>query len=99
MQTMPPIDNAVTKYGGAVHPIIKKTKHVNSNVATVMPEIGFDDEPTSPVSREDTVTNRKPNATINNAPMMFHCKLSCGATMIAMIRMMMPPSTNFMDRS
>src|SRR5437762_1665868 len=55
MQTMPPIDNAVTKYGGAVQPMIKNTRHVSNSVATVMPEIGFDDDPISPVSRDDTV--------------------------------------------
>ncbi len=27
----------------------------------VIPEMGFDDDPTSPVSRLETVTNRKPN--------------------------------------
>ena len=40
-------------------------------MATVIPEIGFDDDPTSPVSREETVTNRKPKATINMAPTML----------------------------
>src|SRR5436189_1402946 len=70
MQTMPPIESAVTKYGGAVQPMIKKTRQVSSSVATVMPEIGFDDEPTSPVRREETVTNRKPNATMSSAPRM-----------------------------
>ena len=29
-----------------------------------MPEIGLDDEPISPVSRDETVTNRNPNSTI-----------------------------------
>ena len=33
---------------------------MSSSVATVMPEIGFDDEPISPVRREHTVTNKKP---------------------------------------
>src|ERR1051326_9351375 len=68
IQTMPPIESAVTKYGGAVQPIIKNTRHVSSNVATVIPEIGFDDEPTSPVSRDETVTNRKPRIIINIEP-------------------------------
>src|ERR1043166_795295 len=68
IQTMPPIESAVTKYGGAVQPMIKNTRHVSSNVATVMPEIGFDDEPTSPVKREETVTKRKPKAIIRIAP-------------------------------
>src|SRR2546425_6048946 len=63
IQTMPPIESAVTKYGGAVHPMIRNTRHVKSNVATVIPEIGLEDEPTSPVRREETVTKRKPNAT------------------------------------
>src|SRR5215470_19376121 len=53
IQTMPPMERAVTKYGGAVHPMIRKTRHVSSNVATVIPEIGFDDDPISPVNRED----------------------------------------------
>ena len=35
-----------------------------------MPEMGFDEEPISPVNREETVTNRKPNITMNNAPTM-----------------------------
>ena len=43
---------------------------MSSSVATVMPEIGFDDEPISPVSRDDTVTNRKPRMTISSAPTM-----------------------------
>src|SRR6267143_3441817 len=81
MQTMPTIESAVTKYGGAVHPIIKNTRHVNSSVATVIPEIGFDEEPTSPVKREETVTKRKPNAMISNAPRIFHRKFSWGAIM------------------
>src|SRR5712672_2479803 len=32
-----------------------------------MPEIGLLDEPISPVSRDETVTNRKPKATIKQA--------------------------------
>src|ERR1051325_10680746 len=66
IQTIPPIESAVTKYGGAVQPMIRNTRQVSSNVATVMPEIGVDDEPTSPVSREETVTNRKPKAMISS---------------------------------
>ena len=34
----------------------------------VMPEIGFEEEPISPVSREETVTNRNPNTRIMTAP-------------------------------
>src|SRR6266550_2559779 len=62
IQTMPPIESAVTKYGGAVQPMIRNTRQVSSKVATVIPEIGFDEEPTSPVNRDDTVTKRNPKA-------------------------------------
>ena len=47
---------------GPTQPSRTKIRQVSSSVATVMPEIGFDDEPISPVSREETVTNRKPNS-------------------------------------
>src|ERR1051325_1565413 len=54
IQTMPPTERAVTKYGsGAVQPSSKKIRHGKRSVATVIPEIGFDDEPTSPVSRDE----------------------------------------------
>ena len=32
---------------------------MKSSVATVMPEMGLEEEPISPVSREETVTKRK----------------------------------------
>ena len=55
MQTMPPIESAVTKYGSAaVQPSRRNASDVINSVATVIPEIGFDDEPTSPVRRDDT---------------------------------------------
>src|SRR6185503_4837355 len=82
IQTMPPIESAVTKYGGAVQPMTRKTRQVSSNVATVMPELGFDDEPTSPVSRDETVTKRKPNAMIRIAPSRLKRRFSCGTIMI-----------------
>ncbi len=39
-----------------------------SSVATVIPEIGFDELPTSPVRRELTVTKRKPSTKMSSAP-------------------------------
>ena len=42
MQTIPPIESAVTKYGsGAVQPRAQETRQVNKSVATVMPETGL----------------------------------------------------------
>ena len=40
----------------------RRSGRSSSSVATVIPEIGFDDEPISPVSRDETVTNRKPKS-------------------------------------
>src|SRR4051794_4683657 len=61
MQTTPPIDSARTACKGSIIPRPRKIRQVINSVATVMPLIGFDDEPISPVKREDTVTKRKPN--------------------------------------
>ena len=38
---------------------MRKIRHVNNNVATVMPEMGLEEEPISPVSRDETATKRK----------------------------------------
>src|SRR5205085_4905741 len=68
MQTMPPMESAVTKYGGAVQPMMRKMRHVSKSVAIIMPEVGQEDEPTSRVRRDPTVTKRKPKATMRTAP-------------------------------
>ncbi len=47
--------------------------HVMISVAIVMPEIGFDELPMSPVMRDDTVTKKKANTTIRIAARKFHC--------------------------
>src|SRR5438067_8114235 len=99
MQTMPPIERAVTKYGGAVQPIMRKMKHVSNSVAIIIPEVGQDDEPTSPVSRDETVTKRKPKATMSSAPNKLNRKFNCGAIMMTMSKAMIPPMTHFIERS
>ena len=58
-----------------------------------MPEMGLEEEPISPVSREDTVTNRKPNTTISTAPSRFMC--SEGAARMARISARMPAADEF----
>ena len=103
---MPPIESAVMKYGfGAVQPNSRKTKQVINKVATVIPEIGFDDEPTSPVSRDETVTKRKPKIMIRTAPRndttgdVNTLSPSCGNSMIAAISPITPITTHFIERS
>ena len=68
MQTTPAIDSAVSRYSGPTQPSTTKIRQVRSSVAIVMPEIGLDDEPITPVMRELTVTNRNPNNTIIAPP-------------------------------
>ncbi len=45
-------------------------RQARRSVATVIPEIGFDDDPISPVRRDETVTKRKPNTTMRIAAAM-----------------------------
>src|SRR5262250_3749529 len=68
MHTTAATVSAVNQNGGPVLPTAKKIMHVKSRVAIVMPEIGFEDEPISPVKRDDTVTNKKPKTRIIRAP-------------------------------
>jgi hypothetical protein len=82
---------------GPVQPSSRKIRQVSSRVATVMPEIGLDEEPSSPVSREETVTNMKPKSTIRTAPKMFMC--SDFAIRMAPIRATTPRATHFSEMS
>src|SRR5262249_60846543 len=68
MQTTAAIVRAVSMASGPVRPRIRKIKQTSRRVAIVMPEMGLDDDPTSPVSRLETVTNRKPKSRIMTAP-------------------------------
>ena len=67
-QTTAAIERASTLSRELVQPSARKIRQVSINVATVIPEMGFDDEPISPVSLEETVTNRNPNKTTSTAP-------------------------------
>src|SRR5438132_10445280 len=71
MQAMAAMLNAATLYGALTQPSAKKISEVIRSVATVIPEIGFDELPTSPVSRELTVTKRKPSTRMSSAPSML----------------------------
>src|SRR5215217_6104257 len=98
MQTIPPIESAVTKYGGAVQPMRRKTRQVSRTVAIVMPEVGQEEEPTSPVNREETRTKRKPNPTIRSAPNKLKRRFNWGAVMMTTSRAMIPLITHFIER-
>src|SRR5580704_13234065 len=59
MHTTAAIVRAVSESALLLWPSETKTRQEMSRAATVMPEIGLEDEPTSPVRRDETVTNRK----------------------------------------
>ena len=69
MQTTPAIERATRRYCGPTQPSRTKIRQVSRSVAIVMPEIGFDDEPITPVIRELTVTKRNPKNTTMMPPM------------------------------
>src|SRR5207249_2492671 len=68
MQTTPAIDRAIRRYSEPTQPRSTKIRQVSRSVAIVMPEIGFDDEPITPVIRELTVTNKNPKRTTSTPP-------------------------------
>ena len=56
-----------------VQPTIRNTRQVSISVAMVMPEMGLEVEPISPVRRDDTVTKNAPRMTMSSAPSRFMC--------------------------
>ena len=77
------------------------------NVAIVMPLIGFEELPISPLMREATVTNRKPKTTMKSDASKFAKMPVCApgtglnvrnAQIIRRIRIE-PPVTTFIERS
>ena len=67
-QTTAAMESARTLSRELVQPKARKIKQVSMSVATVMPEMGLEEDPISPVSLEETVTNRNPNKTTSTAP-------------------------------
>ena len=61
-------------------PSATKITHVMMSVAIVMPEIGLEDDPISPVMRDDTVAKKKPNTMMRTDARMLPCVGSPGIT-------------------
>ena len=81
---------------GPSSPRPKKSDRSIDSVATVIPEIGLEDEPISPVRREETVTKRKPNRRIRTRRGV-HVQPARRPNGGHQSRQ--PPATTFMDRS
>ena len=71
MHTTPPIVSASTAYEFAVQCTTRNTAQVAISVAIVIPLIGFEELPISPLIRDATVTNRKPKTTMKSAAIRF----------------------------
>src|SRR5207248_4763981 len=97
MQAMAAMERAAILYGAVVQPSEKKMSEVMRSVATVIPLIGFDELPTSPVSRELTVTKRNPRTRMRIAPRMLI--LSEGASVQATTSASEPAPTTQRGRS
>src|SRR5947209_18686090 len=98
MQTTAPMHRASTFSAGDVMLSVRKREQVSMSVATVMPEMGLDDEPISPVSREETVTKRKPNKTTRMEPSMAEPQLISWPTQMtsSAMRTRLPKKTTMM---
>jgi hypothetical protein len=69
------------------------------SVAIVIPEIGFDEEPMSPVMRDDTVAKKKPNSTMRIDTTMLPCVGRPGITMRKSASAAVPASTTTIGMS
>ena len=69
------------------------------SVAIVMPEIGFEELPTSPVMRDDTVTKKKPKTTMRTADRTLPCVGVPGVTTRKIASSSEPTSTTLIGRS
>ncbi len=96
-QTNAAVVRAMALYSTPVQPTSTNRPQVRSSVATVMPEMGLDDEPISPVMRLDTVTKKKPKSTISTAETRLIWRT--GASQMATAMPREPPSTSFIERS
>src|SRR5262245_12327823 len=79
MQTMAPTQIAIGEYMSPVQPRPTNSRHVRINVAIVMPEIGLDEVPMSPVMRDETVAKKKPKIRIRIAASALPCVGKPGA--------------------
>jgi hypothetical protein len=73
--------------------------HVRISVAIVIPEIGFDEDPISPVMRDDTVTKKNPKTTIRTAARKLPWVGIFGATARKIASASDPPRTIDAGRS
>ena len=67
MHTTVPIDSAAAVYACPVRPSATKIRHTPISVAMAMPLIGLDEEPSSPVMRDETTEKKNPKTMMDTA--------------------------------
>jgi len=95
--TMAAVVRAANRSSGEVQPRTRYTRQVSSSVATVIPEMGLEELPISPVIRELTVTKKKPATTISRADTRF--TWSGGDSQMSTTSSTEPPTTTLIGRS
>src|SRR5260370_33679931 len=99
MRTTAAMLKAATLYGAEVQPSAKKMSEVIRSVATVMREMGLEEEPTSPVRRELTVTKRNPKTRMSSAPSRLILNEGTSVQTITRARHPKPTTQSGMSRS
>src|SRR6266849_5356064 len=99
MQTTAAMLRAATLYGAETQPSAKKMSETIRSVATVMPEMGLEELPTSPVRRELTVTKRKPRTRMSSEPSTLILKEGTSAQTTTMASDPTPTTQSGMSRS
>src|SRR4029079_17362113 len=80
MHTTAPTQSATGEYQSPVHPNATKIVQVRINVAIVIPETGFDEDPIRPTMRDETVTKKNPKTTTRMDATKLPCVGIRGAT-------------------
>jgi len=95
--TMAAVVSAMKRSAGEVQPSTRKRRQVESSVATVIPEVGLEELPISPVMRAETVTKKNPSTRTSSAERRL--TWSGGEHQTAQKRSSVPPTTTVIGRS
>src|SRR2546428_5170383 len=82
-----------------VQPSATNKRQVRMSVAIVIPEIGFDEEPISPVMRDDTVAKKNPKISTSSAAMTLPWVGRPGTTIRNRPSSTLPPRTMLIGMS
>ena len=93
MHTTAPTQSATGEYQSPVQPSATKIVQVRINVAMVIPETGFEEDPIRPTMRDETVTKKNPKTTTRIDATKLPCVGIRGATTRKSASRTVPPRT------